>query len=257
MATPAKNSKTKKRDTATTTGEARLNFLQVTEPDYQWFGVGDDRRKSEYKSYSARIIIPKSDEATHGALEHIVRQALLAAHDEGKISLPLDPANFSDPIKDGDTEPYSKHEENLSSWVLTATSGDRYAPGLYLLTESNTIAKDSERDPDIWYDGIYGSARISARAWVDKKGKVGVSLYLNSLLKLRDGDRLGGSSDPDKDFAAFTGNDAPNGGLVGRQSDDEEDGIFGAAPKPGATGAAAELRAEDLIAGDDDVELDF
>lgn len=207
MAAPAKNnknSKTKTRDTATTTGEARLNFLQVTEPDYQWFGVGDDRRKSEYKSYSARIIIPKSDEATHGALEHIVRQALLAARDEGKISLPLDPANFSDPIKDGDTEPYSKHEENLGSWVLTATSGDRYAPGLYLLTESNTIAKDSERDPDIWYDGIYGSARISARAWVDKKGKVGVSLYLNSLLKLRDGDRLGGSSDPDKDFAAFT-----------------------------------------------------
>ena len=92
---------------------------------------------------------------------------------------------------------------------------------------------------------------------MDKKGKVGVSLYLNSLLKLRDGDRLGGSSDPDKDFAAFTGNDVPNGGLVGRQSDDEEDGIFGAAPKPEATGEAKELRAEDLIAGDDDVELDF
>lgn len=55
---------------------------------------------------------------------------------------------------------------------------------------------------DEFYSGCYARATIVFHAY-DKAGAKGVGCYLNNVMKVADGERLGGSAPASSDFAAF------------------------------------------------------
>jgi hypothetical protein len=66
---------------------------------------------------------------------------------------------------------------------------------------------DPIMDQDEFYSGCYARATVVFQAY-DKGGGKGVGCYLNNIMKVADGDRLGGAASPEKDFAAFKKSDA-------------------------------------------------
>jgi hypothetical protein len=61
-------------------------------------------------------------------------------------------------------------------------------------------------DASDFYAGCYAVASVNAGAY-DKVGNKGVSLYLNNIQKVADGDPLGGRTAPSDDFAAVAGSE--------------------------------------------------
>jgi hypothetical protein len=69
-------------------------------------------------------------------------------------------------------------------------------------------------DQNEFYSGCYARASLTFKAY-DKGGGRGVGCYLNNIMKIRDGERLGGAAPATADFAEFV-NDS-----TGAASDDD------------------------------------
>lgn len=59
-------------------------------------------------------------------------------------------------------------------------------------------------DGSDFYAGCYAQASVNASAY-EQKGNRGVSIYLNNIQKVKDGDPLGSRGSPQSDFAAVEG----------------------------------------------------
>ena len=168
-----------------TGAKTRWSYLHVWEP--QTINGGKPK-------YSVCLLIPKEDLATVDA----VREAIRSAYAAGKAKLqgnsksvpPL--GAIKTPLRDGDAE----------------HPGESPYAGCFFLNANNTIRPqivDAECQPildqeDV-YSGCYGRASISFYVF-NVNGNRGIACGLNSLQKLRDGDRLGGGpSSAAADFA--------------------------------------------------------
>ena len=167
------------------TGVCRWSYANVWQPKAIEEGAKP--------KYSVSLIIPKSDTAT---IEKI-RAAIEAAYTEGAAKLkgtsksvpPL--STLKTPLRDGDTE-RPDDPAYANSYFVNANSIT--APGVV----------DADRQPIIdtseVYSGVYGRASINFYAYATKTAK-GIACGLNNLMKVKDGEALGGHSRAEDDFA--------------------------------------------------------
>ena len=167
------------------TGVVRFSYLHIWKPST--INEGDTPK------YSATLIIPKSDKATVDAINHVIQLAKEEGKSKwgGKI-----PAKMDSPLRDGDEE---------------RPDDPAYANAYFINPKSTTQPGivDAKAQPimdqDEIYSGAYGRASITAYPY-DAKGNKGVAFYLNNIMKVKDGEPLGGAkSKPEDDFAAYVG----------------------------------------------------
>jgi len=171
------------------TGKVRLSYCHIFEPRPD--DNGDEK-------YSCSILIPKSDKETLRK----IKAAVDAAVEQGKTSKwgGKIPANIKKPLRDGDEE-RPDDEAYAGHYFLNATS--RTKPG---------IAKPIGKGPDgrvkfqeitdstEVYSGCYAKVSINFYPY-DAKGNKGVAAGLNNIVKVQDGEFLGGRASVQDDFA--------------------------------------------------------
>lgn len=169
--------------TAVKTGKVRLSYFKAFEGELNDDGI---------MVYGTSILIPKSDKAT---LEKI-KEAVDFAKNEGKDKFWKGkiPANLKTPLRDGDIE-RSDDEAYAGHYFLNASSRKR-RPGIAKPIGKNpdgTTKFEEITDSTEVYSGCY--ARVSLNFYpYNAKGNVGVGAGLNNLVKVQDGEALGGSA---------------------------------------------------------------
>lgn len=138
--------------------------------------------------YSVSILIPKSDTAGVARFN--------AAFEKVKKDNPTFwgatiPKNLKGGLRDGDEERegdpvYAGH------YFFNASSNER--PGV-VDADLNPITDKSE-----FYSGCYGRASVTMYPY-DQSGSKGIAFGLNNVMKLEDGNKLGGSTSAAVDFA--------------------------------------------------------
>lgn len=159
----------------------RLSYEHIFRPDAIAEG-------SEPK-YSASWIIPKD----HPQVKEL-KEALVKALDEKfpgkrKPGSPW-PSKLHNPLKDGD-EMADEHPEYAGCYVLKSASKIR--PKVYDRRKNPVTAED-----ELFYSGCFCNASLAA-AGFDAQANKGVTVYLNGVQFVMDGDRLAGA-DASNDF---------------------------------------------------------
>lgn len=171
------------------TGKVRLSYANIFQP--KAIDGGDEK-------YGASILIPKNDKET---LKKI-KVAVEAAKEIGKSSKwgGKIPANCKLPLRDGDEE---------------RPDDEAYAGHYFLNASSNTkpgIAKPIGKGPDgkikfqeitdstEVYSGCYAKVSINFYPFA-VKGSNGVAAGLNNVVKVQDGEFLGGRANLSDEFA--------------------------------------------------------
>ena len=157
------------------------------------------------KKYSVSLIIPKSDSKTVESVKAAIQNALKAGIGKfgGKI-----PSVYKNPLRDGDTE-RPDDDAYSNSYFLNAKCKTK--PGVV-----NAMHKPIENE-DEFYSGCYGYASITFYAF-NTNGNKGIACGLNNLMKIADGEPLGGRSTAESDFADIeVPFEAPT---------DDDDGLF-------------------------------
>lgn len=170
-------------NTKVITGIVRFSYLHVWEPA--------KIEGSEDEKYSVSLIIPKNDTETLNNIKKAIEAAKEAGKNSkfgGKI-----PANLKSPLRDGDVD--REDDENYAnSYFINANC--RTQPGL--------VNKNGQRiiDSTELYSGCYGRASITFYAF-NSNGNKDIACGLNNLMKVKDGEPLGGRSRAEDDFADY------------------------------------------------------
>lgn len=178
-------------DTKVITNKVRFSYLHVFQPE--------SIEGSEPK-YSVSLIISKKDTETVDLINTAIKNAAKAGAGKfgGKI-----PQNLKTPLRDGDTD--RPDDENYSNcWFINANCKTK--PGL-IFKNKQPITDELDL-----YSGCYGLASVTFYAF-NTNGNKGIACGLNNLMKLEDGEPLGGRVSAETDFD----------GLF----DEEEEDIFG------------------------------
>lgn len=171
--------------TKVVTGKVRFSYATLFSP--RAISEGDDAK------FSVTLLIPKRDTATLTKIKSAftaARQRYTERNPKAKL-----PANLATTLHDGDGVRESDGEkfsdECHGCYVMTVSTKK---PPLVLDATSRPIADESEI-----YSGCYGRAIFCAYVY-DKKGNKGISAELQAVMKLHDGDPLGGSRATAEDF---------------------------------------------------------
>lgn len=170
-------------NTKVVTGIVRFSYLHVWEPA--------KIEGSEDEKYSVSLIIPKNDTETLNNIKKAIEAAKEAGKNSkfgGKI-----PANLKLPLRDGDID--REDDENYANCYFI-NANCKIQPGL--------VNKNGQRiiDSTELYSGCYGRASITFYAF-NSNGNKGIACGLNNLMKVKDGEALGGRSRAEDDFAEF------------------------------------------------------
>lgn len=167
--------------TKVVTGKVRFSYLNVFRPK----AIND----SSDEKYSVSLIIPKTDTETIAKCEAAIRAAMEMGKTKwgGKI-----PKGLKIPLRDGDEE----RDDEAYAGCMFINASARTKPGL--------INKNRQQitDEEELYSGCYGRASINFYPF-DASGNRGVAAGLNNLLKLEDGEPLGGRQSAENDFADY------------------------------------------------------
>lgn len=164
--------------TKVVTGKVRFSYLHVFEPQ--------SINGSEPK-YSVSLIIPKSEKKTIADIEKAIENAKTAG--QGKLGGKI-PANLKTPLRDGD-EDRPDDENYANCYFINANCKTK--PGLV-----DKYRRPIEDELEL-YSGCYGRASITFYAF-NTNGNKGIACGLNNLMKLEDGESLGGRVSAEKDF---------------------------------------------------------
>ncbi|ASJ57524.1 hypothetical protein BP422_12130 [Brevibacillus formosus] len=170
------------------TGKVRLSYAKVWEPEENDQGV---------LMYSTSILIPKSDKETLRKIKAAVDAAVAQGKSKwgGKI-----PANLKKPLRDGDEE-RPDDEAYAGHYFLNASS--RTKPGIAKPNGKDAQGKTKFleiSDTTEVYSGCYVKVSLNFFPF-DAKGNRGVAAGLNNIVKMQDGESLGGRSSLNDDFA--------------------------------------------------------
>lgn len=167
------------------TGLVRFSYLHVWEPAA--ITPGADPK------YSVSLIIPKSDTKTVNEIKAAIDAALKAGISKfgGKI-----PKNWKNPLRDGDAE----REDEAYEGAYFVNANCKTKPGI---VDKNT---KPIMDQDEVYSGCFGHASVTFYAF-NTNGNAGIACGLNHIMKVKDGDSLGGRASVEADFAGFTPED--------------------------------------------------
>ena len=171
------------------TGKVRLSYVHLFNPQVDDDGV---------EKYSASILIPKDDKETLRK----IKAAIEAAKEIGKTSKwgGKIPANLKLPLRDGDEE-RPDDEAYAGHYFLNATS--RTKPGIAKPIGKGPDGKTKFQeitDSTEVYSGCYAKVSINFYPF-DKKGNRGVAVGLNNVVKVQDGEFLGGRASVHDEFA--------------------------------------------------------
>lgn len=174
---------------------ARLSYVHVWEPT--------SNVDNTEKKYSVSLIIPKSDKESLAKIKKTLEAAIelgVQTKFNGKK-----PANLKLPVRDGDTE-RSEDEAYKDSYFINASAKTK--PGV--LNPDKTIMT---KEDDL-YSGCYAWVSLTLFPFA-AHGTNGIASGLNNLMKIKDGEPLGGRSTAESDFADIPGaeND-PLGSIV-------------------------------------------
>lgn len=165
--------------TKVVTGKVRFSYANVWTPT--------SIEEGGTKKYNVSIMIPKTDTATVDKIKAAVDAACadFKSKNNGKL-----PKNYKLPLRDGDEE--REDDENYAGHYFVNASS---------LKQPLILDKDKEEilDKDEFYSGCYGRAVINFYAF-DKAGNKGVAAGLNSVMKLKDGEPLGGNAASADDY---------------------------------------------------------
>lgn len=183
-------------NTKVITGKVRFSYLHVWEPTA--ISEGGE------KKYSASLIIPKSDTKTVEAIKAAIQNALKAGVGKfgGKI-----PQVYKNPLRDGDAE---RPDDEVYKGAFFVNANCKTKPGVV-----NAMRKPIENEDEL-YSGCYGYASLTFYAF-NTNGNKGVACGLNNLMKVADGEPLGGRSTAENDFANIE---------VPFEAADDGDGLF-------------------------------
>ncbi|MFB5192770.1 DUF2815 family protein [Alicyclobacillus fastidiosus] len=170
------------------TGKARLSYVHIFAP--QQNDQGQDK-------YSTAILIPKSDKETLRKIKAAVDAAVELGKSKwgGKI-----PANLKKPLRDGDEE-RPDDEAYAGHYFLNASSNNK--PGIAKPIGKGADGKTKFQeitDSTEVYSGCFAKVSLNFYPY-DAKGNRGVAAGLNNIVKVQDGDFLGGRSNVNDDFA--------------------------------------------------------
>lgn len=168
------------------TGVGRLSYAHIWEPTAI--------EEGQEKKYSAAIIIPKSDKETIAK----IKAAVAAATENGKTKWDGKiPKNLKLPLRDGDEE-RPDDENYANSYFINCSAKTK--PGI--------VNKKAEpiMDQDEVYSGCYVRMSITFYPF-NVSGNKGVAAGLNHVMKVKDGEPLGGRSSADSDFAEVLASD--------------------------------------------------
>ncbi|ERI06489.1 hypothetical protein HMPREF0083_05331 [Aneurinibacillus aneurinilyticus ATCC 12856] len=170
------------------TGKVRLSYVHIFEPASI---DGEDAK------YSTAILIPKSDKETLRKIKTAVDAAKELGKSKwgGKV-----PANCKTPLRDGDEE-RPDDEAYAGHYFLNATSKNK--PGIAKPIGKGPDGKTKFQeitDTTEVYSGCYAKVSINFYPF-DAKGNRGVAAGLNNVVKVQDGEFLGGRSSVDDEFA--------------------------------------------------------
>lgn len=160
------------------TPEFRGSFVHLLEP-HAIKGVEGAKAR-----YQITIPLPKKD-VFWTKLNALIDDT--AKGKWGKI-----PPKMKSPVKDGDIE---GRPELVGCFSIQATSGNK--PGI--VNESLNPIMDANEI----YSGAYYRASIRAYAWDHPTGGKGVSIALDNVMKVKDGEAFSGKVDAADDFASF------------------------------------------------------
>jgi Protein of unknown function (DUF2815) len=160
------------------TPEFRGSFVHLLEP-HAIKGVENAKAR-----YQITIPIPKKD-PFWAKLNGLVEETAKAKW--GKI-----PPKMKSPVKDGDEE---ERAELAGCYSIQATSNNK--PGIV------DVSLNPLMDANEIYSGAYYRASIRAFAWDHPTGGKGVSIALDNVMKVKDGEAFSGKVDAAADFADF------------------------------------------------------
>lgn len=173
-----------------------LQYANVFEPR------GMEGDENSEKKYSATIIIPKTDKATLQKIVNAMEEAKQKAIDNN-ITTRQKLVNAHNPLRDGDVEKPEKPEFK-NSFFINAKVSEANPPEVLVKDEVLGVLKKAEKHEI--YNGCY--AAINATFFVYAKMSVGVSLILNKVLKLKDGEPLSVQVKAEDAFGEFLDNEA-------------------------------------------------
>ncbi|MGF7049125.1 hypothetical protein J2T13_003633 [Paenibacillus sp. DS2015] len=161
------------------TGKARLSYAHIFEASS--IDGGEEK-------FSTSILIPKSDKATLQKIKAAVDVLKQQAMDKNNGKLP---AKFKTPLRDGDEE-RPDDEAYADHYFFNASSKNK--PGI-----AKPVGKDGQgktkfqeiTDTTEVYSGCYAKVSVNFYQF-DVKGNRGVAAGLNNIVKIQDGDPLGG-----------------------------------------------------------------
>lgn len=160
-------------------GKHRITYAHIKEPAK----FKDDDGKEGEAKYDVTFLIPKN----HPDVQRIkdVVKAVYTANKESLFKgLPMTSKNFWNPLRDGEEwlEGHPEATEYEGMYFLKASSKSQ--PAVFDADKQEII------DLDEVYSGCYCRGVIAG--WGFNKKSKGVSFFLNSLMKIEDGERLGG-----------------------------------------------------------------
>lgn len=183
------------QSTKVITAKVRLSYVHVFEPD----SIDGGEPK-----YSTAILIPKSDKETLRKIQAAVNAAVELGKSKwgGKV-----PANIKKPLRDGDEE-RPDEDAYKDHYFLNATSKNK--PGIAKPMGKGADGKTKFQeitDTTEVYSGCYAKVSLNFYPF-DAKGNRGIAAGLNNIVKVQDGDFLGGRASVNDDFAGEDFDDA-------------------------------------------------
>lgn len=213
-------------------GEVRFSYEHLTEPEKP-FGNEPERKDANgnaIHNYSVVLLLPKADKASYEVLMGALKEAYetgvaenwhgakpsMKAYKDGDGNTVETKAN---PVKDGDLKKGrdGNPDPNYAGcWYIKAHTSmpDGKKPIIFDLSRPRQNGKIAQiqDDADVqteFYSGCYGLAQIALKPY-PKPGstmlKPGITAYLSSVAKYRDGEPFGGSGN---DGSAYAGIEAP------------------------------------------------
>lgn len=152
--------------------------------------------------FSMSIIIPKSNPKLLTQIREAIDRA--AQIDIVKLGGKI-PPGLKQPLRDGDADPNKVGDPNYKNcYFLNASS--KTAPGIVDINKK-PITNQSEV-----YSGCYGYVSLNFYAF-NTNGNKGIAAGLNNIMKVKNGEALGGRQSAEHDFGAMEVNYEDNGGF--------------------------------------------
>jgi hypothetical protein len=166
------------------TGKVRFSYAHVFRPAAV--------EGSTEEKYSCSLLIPKKDKATIEAIKNAiaeVKKGAMAVKFGGKVV----EANFHMPLRDGDDE---RPDDEAYAGCMFVNANAK--------TKPEVVGPDLQpiMSEDEFYSGCFGRASITFYPF-NTNGNKGIACGLNNLMKLDDGENLGGRQSAANDFADY------------------------------------------------------